>query len=156
MLNSSGCILSYILIEKQSFLPHVRYVEKKPLHLTLTAWQDEVILSTWAKKSSLFPGFYATFCLFLLQKTWICPCRRNSRWLTTVVWIPMVFLFYSCSQNPFIPFYCIKVDQIKALLELQSFIAPHFPFCSLIFHRWYPASVPLKRCLSWQPCLAVF
>lgn len=45
----------------------------------------------------------------------------------------------------------IKVDRIKVLLELQSFIALHFPFCSLIFHRWYPASVSLKRCLSWQP-----
>lgn len=51
--------------------------------------------------------------------------------------------------------YCIKVERIIVALELQTFIA-FFSLCSLFFHRWYPASVPLKRCLSWQLHSAVF
>lgn len=165
MFNSSGWILSYIWTEKQLFPPHVHYVKKHFHILTLTRWiqQDEVILSILMKRSSLFPGLYmTTFCPLSLQNTWICFWGMNGRWLTTEVWIPMVLnsTFSLLLLQPkyffFFIFYCIKVDQIKAVLELQSFIALHFPFCSLIFHRWFPASVSLKRCLSWQTCSAVF
>lgn len=101
---------------------------------TFPSWQDEVILSTLMQKSSLFPGLYITFCLLLLRNTCMCSWRVNGRWLATGVWIPSVlnstFSFFPPAARIHFPpvFTAFKVGQIKAVLELQTFIALHFLF----------------------------
>lgn len=101
---------------------------------TFPPWRDEVILSILMQKSSLFPGLYITFCLLLLRNTCICSWGVNGRWLATGVWIPSVlnssFSFFPPAARIYFPhaFTAYKVGQIKAVLELQTFIALHFPF----------------------------
>lgn len=107
-----------------------------------------------------FPGLYTTFCLVLLQNTWVCSYRMNGRWLATEVWIPMVLnstFSYTLLQRKSIFSLLLRwgrPDQSGA--RAAEFYRPPLSFCSLIFRRWYPASVSLKWCLFWQPCSAVF
>lgn len=123
----------------------------KHFHIpTLKVWQEATLM----KKPAPDPDTVSFY------SAWMCCSRMNGRWLATQGWIPMVHesTFSSSLLLPksiSIHLYCIKVERIIVALELQTFIAFFF-LCSLFFHRWYPASVPLKRCLSWQLHSAVF
>lgn len=164
MLNSSGCILVISWL-KNNYSCHMLCTMLENTHfyiLTLTIWQNEVILTIQTPyKSSLFPGLYTTFCLFLiatylnmlLNNEWQVTGYRGLNSHGTQFHFPFFFLQ---PESIFLRLHCIKGRPDQSGARAAKFYRPPLSFLFTHFHRWYPASVSLKQCLSWQPCSAVF
>lgn len=124
------------------------------MFLTLKIWQEAILMKKSAPSYVFTPShFIVKYMNMLVENEWQVTGYRSLN--SHGVEVYFFFFTPTAKIHFFFHFYCIKVDRIIVALELQSFIAL-FSFCSLIFHRWYPASVSLKRCLSWQPHSAVF